>query len=407
MGYMASDEAREIVIAAGTSTRRPPSPTLCFDLALVKPKTKRTWTHLIRNSPDSTERKRPLLSGSIHWKALMSIAVLPAETEAHSPRDSGIGDTGLIATGSPGRSVADAGSIPPMAADRSALLRTAIIKVFATFAMTMWLTLLLLCSAWVRPIGETARVWVCSLPLFLLLDFIRHKIAPDQVPYLAWLGSALAAARRGETYPSMAGRSARLVICYGPLALLATYIVAFIFVPAIRVPAEALDQMPAVHWAYGIVGAWYPAVVNEPAHIVALGHPQDASDLRHFMTAVLIFSIGTAFVAAGPGRREFLERWLLQRVKLPMQRLGRAPSDRRLFRIALGQALAGGSVLAVLAGFGTVDTGLRGYWRLEAFPPCLMFMLSSWLLSKGIAAVGALGSAASVEQDLLPFKSSL
>jgi hypothetical protein len=105
-----------------------------------------------------------------------------------------MGDMGLIATGLPGRSVADAGSIPPMAADRSALLRTAIVRAFATVAMTMWLTLLLLCSAWTRPIGETARVWVCSLPLFLLLDFIRHKTAPDRGAYLAWLGPALAAA---------------------------------------------------------------------------------------------------------------------------------------------------------------------------------------------------------------------
>ena len=156
--------------------------------------------------------------------------------------------------------------------------------------MTMWLTLLLLAGAWTRPIAATARVWVLSLPLFS---------APERAACLAWLGPALAEARLGKTVPSPPGTSRGLVACYGPLALLAAYILAFIFVPAVRTPNEALDKLlPAVDWVYAVMGAWYPPVTREPAHILALGHPQDAYDLlRHFIAAVLVFSLSIVFVA--------------------------------------------------------------------------------------------------------------
>ena len=266
--------------------------------------------------------------------------------------------------------------------------------------MTIWLTLLLLCSAWTRPIGETARVWALSLPLFLLLDLVRQKASPERGAYLAWLGPALATARRGEAWPRVAGKSARLVAWYGPLVLLAAYIGAFIFTPEARAPGEAIAQVPAIEWAYRVIGAWYPAATNEPAHILALGHPQDAEDLRHFIVAVLVFSLGVAFVTAGPGRREFVEWWLLRPIRSAVERRGHGPRDRKLFRIALGQAFVGGLVLTMFAGSGILDVGLKGYWRLEVFPPCVMFTLSSWLLSEGIAAVGALSDAAAAERDV-------
>lgn len=309
-------------------------------------------------------------------------------------------DASPTAAGSSGGSPAGAA---PLAIDRLDPFRAATCRLFATLPMTMWLTLLLLTGAWTRAVGETALVWIASLPPFLLLDVLRHKAAPNRSAYLAWLGPALAAARRDKAYRTAPGRTSRVLLCYGPLALLVAYIGAFIFAPELRIPelrrpGEALAQMPIMSWAYRSIGAWYPAVAKEPAHILALNHPRDAADLRHFLTVALIFSLGTAFVTAGPGRREFVECWLLRPIRQGAERGRRGWSGRKLFRIAVGQAVLGGIGLAMFAGFGIANSASPGYWSLDAFPPCLMFTLEAWLLSWGIAAVGALDDAASKER---------
>ncbi len=287
-----------------------------------------------------------------------------------------------------------------MTAHRSGLLRVWIGRTFAVLPMTMWLSLLLLSSAWTRPIGETVWVWVCSLPVFLLLDFVRHKAAPERNAYLAWLGLALAAARRGEATPPMAGRFRRLVAWYGPLALLVAYIAAFIFEPAVRGPAEAMSQVPAIGWVYRVFGAWYPTAAREPVHILALGHPRDADDLRHFLTVVLVFSLSATAVAAGPGRREFVEWRLLRPIRSAMKRRGRELSNRKLFRIALGATLLGGCGLAMFAVAGTGDIGSPVYWGLDAFRPCVVFTLFGYILAAAIAYFCALEDAVSAQRDL-------
>ena len=267
-------------------------------------------------------------------------------------------------------------------------------RVFAALAMTAWLTGLLLCGAWTRPLGETARVWVLFLPVFLVLDLLRCKTRPEQGAYLAWLGPALAAARRGEKPAPMPGRTRRLALSYGPLALLVTYLATFLVVPAVRRPAETLDGMPAAEWAYRVIGAWYPADAREPARILALGHARDASDLRHFVALAVVLSLSVAFVAAGPGRPETAERWLLPRVApggiggFGLGRwLARKPSKFQLPFVAISQVLLGGIILGVFAVFSLESGRSPVYWRLESFVPSVMFILGGCMFAWGISAL--------------------
>ncbi len=249
-----------------------------------------------------------------------------------------------------------------MAQSRSVAARHVVIsRIFARLPMSAWLSFSLLTGSWTRPIGQTATVWALSLPGFLLLEVLRWKLLPDRNAYLGWLDQAVTAARDGRPRPlPMPGRTRRLILCYGPLMLVVTYLAAFLFVPSARLPAPTLDGVPVVEWVYSIVGAWYPTYAREPAHVLALGHAQDASDLRHFMAVALLLSLGWAFVASGPGRPELVGRWLLLRTP---------------FRIALGEILVGGLLLAMFAVFGEEDSQSGAYLHLQAFVPCAMFTL--------------------------------
>ena len=272
------------------------------------------------------------------------------------------------------------------AQSRSAASRhAAISRIFARLPMSAWLSLLLLSSIWTRPFEQTATVWALSLPGFLLLDLLRWKLLPERGAYLAWLGSVVKAARDGAHPLPMPGRMRRLVVCYGPLLLLVLYLALFLFFPAMRVLAAALDGAPVAEWAYSVIGSWYPTDAREPAQILALGHVRDASDLRHFMAVALLLSLGWTFVASGPGRSELVERWLRQ---------------RRPFRGALLQVVIAELLLGMFAGFGYANNP-GGYLQLRAFVPCGMFALGGCIFAWGIASVGLPSDVAATQKKSL------
>lgn len=183
--------------------------------------------------------------------------------------------------------------------------------------------------------------------------------------------------------------------------LLGAYIVAFVLDPAVRRPAETLDHFPWVERGYEIIDKLYPAAAREPAHIIAIGHIQDAYDLRHFITLCLILSLATVFLWTGPGRRECAD-WLMlkivrQATTTPQRRFAiNSPGGVGVFCLILS---SGGLALFDLVG--TINGSMNYYWGLEAFPPCLVFQTGAWLFSCGIGLL-SLAADASLLQPTVP-----
>jgi hypothetical protein len=224
--------------------------------------------------------------------------------------------------------------------------------------------------------GMSAWIWLIYLPVFLLLDLLGDWIAPRSAAYFKWFGDALTAVRRGHSDAPATGGGH--FWGRGVLGGLAAYAVAFVLVPPVRQFARALDGIPAVEWIYRVVDQLYPPAFKEPAHILALGHPGDAYDLRHFITMCLILSLTTLFVYTGPGRHEFVDWVLLAPVRRTVKRKSSEFNRKGLIWMGSANLLGCGGILAMFTVFGISDVQSGGYLRLEAFPSCLIFTLAAW-----------------------------
>jgi hypothetical protein len=226
--------------------------------------------------------------------------------------------------------------------------------------------------------GMPVHSWLLYLPFFLALDFLRQQTRPSRAVYLDWLGSALAAAQRGEALALPADFERRRVWCRGILFAFGIYGVALVFVPQARSLARALNRVPVVEWLYGVIDELYPAALQEPAHIVALGHPVDAYDLRHFLTMCLILSITTLFLHTGPGCGGFAYSSLIKPIRQAARRGSKKMNKRAILRLGIIFLFIHGGLWWIFSGFGSGDADLPGYWHVEVYPPSLMFMLSAW-----------------------------
>src|SRR5581483_8447091 len=81
--------------------------------------------------------------------------------------------------------------------------------------------------------------------------------------------------------------------------------------PSLRHATASVDHTTVANWVYVAIGQIYPVALQEPAHISALGHSEDAFALRHFIVLCLIWSLTTVFVYTGPGYPEFIEWTML------------------------------------------------------------------------------------------------
>lgn len=268
------------------------------------------------------------------------------------------------------------------------LFATWIFRLCRSWPMTVWVTLLLLAGLYARSVVSTLHVWVTYLPGFLLLDLIRRWMAPSSAEFLGWFRPALAVARRGEPYELPPGRQRRLTWFYTGLGGLAIYLLAFVFLPFVRVPAESVAHQLVVRWLYRTVGTLYPPSYKEPAHIMALGHVHDALALQHYIVLALIFSAATLFIYRGPGLREFAARTILKQTPDRVLR-GRRPPDRRdTARIGIYFTSISIACLYSFGILGTADAGLEAYWRIWVFPPSVIFLVNLWLFSFSISLLG-------------------
>jgi hypothetical protein len=245
--------------------------------------------------------------------------------------------------------------------------------------MTLWLLLMPF-------FGMQLRDVIVYLPFFLVLDYIRHRLEPDQTLFLAWLERSLESARAGETAasPSFDTRYgwSRWVI-----RAVAVYALALVFFPPLRSAVRILSQSQAIGWLYGAVGRIYSPVLLWPADAAYLGHLDDAADLQHFLVVCILFSLVTLFVYTGPAYLQWVKWSLLEPIREAAVRKSsqkREPNAKVL--AALGILPSSGLQWMFLFASTAVHPP-KGYWKFDAYPPLVMFMLSMWLFSFGVSCI--------------------
>jgi hypothetical protein len=235
--------------------------------------------------------------------------------------------------------------------------------------------------------GMSLHTLVIYFPFFAIIDFACHWIAPRSASYFIWLGRGLAAARLGDSEEPTAKRDH--VVGRYLLRGLATYVTAFVFVPSLRDVTRAFDLSQRTAWIYKIIGNVFPTIFEEPAHIFSLGDPTGAYDMRHFITVCLVMSFITVVVYTGPGRQEFMRWGVLKPIKKSVKTKRPKMNNTKVFILGVVIFIVGAAILKLFSFYGSVDVGMKYSWDLGAFPPCLVFILGSWILSCGLGLVAA------------------